>query len=80
VQDKWIFHKKSNAFTMPIKAHKRGIKGSRNNKDEKRKRGISKEQVCVICAMNRAGNIITQLFCKGRMKHADLEGLFRDRI
>gem|GEM_PF-6974173 len=27
--------------------HKCGVKGSRCSKDEKRKRGISKEQVCV---------------------------------
>lgn len=73
-------HKKSTTFTMPRKARKRGIKGSFSSKDEKRKRGISKEQVCVICAMDRTGNLITELICKGRMKHTDLERLFRDRI
>jgi hypothetical protein len=65
---------------MPRKAHKRGVKGSYSSKDEKRKRGISKEQVCVLCAMDRTGNLITELICKGRMKHTDLERLFTGRI
>jgi transposase-like protein len=73
-------HKKSTTFTMPRKSHNRGVKGSFSSKTEKRKRGISKEQVCVLCAMDRTGNLITELICKGRMKHTDLERLFRDRI
>lgn len=73
-------HKKSTTFTMPRKAHKRGVKGSRSNKDEKRKRGISREQVCVLCAMDRTGNLITELICKGGIKHTDLERLFENRI
>jgi ISXO2 transposase-like protein len=73
-------HKKSTTFTMPRKAHKNGVKGSRSSKTEMRKRGISKEQVCVLCAMDRTGNLITELICKGRMKHTDLERLFNDRI
>ncbi len=80
MHDKWLFHKKSTVFTMPRKAHKRGVKGSYSSKDEKRKRGISKEQVCVLCAMDRTGNLITELICKGRMKHTDLERLFDGRI
>lgn len=73
-------HKKSTTFIMPREPHKRGVKGSRSSKDEKRKRGISKEQVCVLCAIDRVGNIITELICKGRMKHTDLERLFTGRI
>ncbi len=73
-------HKKSTHFSLPWKVHKRGIKGSFSSKDEKRKRGISKEQVCVLCAMDRAGNLITELICKVRMKHTDLERLFSGRI
>ncbi|MCM8710094.1 IS1595 family transposase [Clostridium sp. SYSU_GA19001] len=73
-------HKKSTTFAIPRKAHKRGVKGSFSSKTEKRKRGISKEQVCVLCAMNRAGNLITELICKGSMKHTDLERLFGGRI
>lgn len=73
-------HMKSTTFAMPRKAHNRGVKGSYSSKDEKRKRGISKEQVCVLCAMDRTGNLITELICKGRMKHTDLERLFSGRI
>lgn len=65
---------------MPRKSHKRGAKGSLSSKAEKRKRGISNEQVCVLCAMDRAGNLIAELICKGRMKHTDLERLFTGRI
>ena len=42
---------------MPRKARMRGVKGSKSSKTEKRKRGISKEQVCVLCAMDRVGNL-----------------------
>ncbi len=61
---------------MPRNAHKSGVKGSQRNKTEKRKRGISKEQVCILCAIDRVGNVVTELLCKGRMKHTDLERLF----
>lgn len=30
--------------------------------------------------MDRTANLITELICKGRMKHADLERLFSGRI
>ena len=73
-------HRKSTSFTMPRKPRKRGSKGSQNSKGSKRKRGISNEQVCVLCAMDRVGNIMTELLCKGRMKHADIERFFKDRI
>ncbi len=69
-------HKKSSTFTMPRKSHKRGVKGSFSSKTEKKKKGISKEQVCILCTMDRTGNLITELICKGRMKHIDLERLF----
>lgn len=36
--------------------------------------------MCVLCAIDRVGNVVTELLCKGRMKHTDLERLFRDRI
>ncbi|URZ14610.1 hypothetical protein CLFE_006070 [Clostridium felsineum DSM 794] len=34
-----------------------GVKGSRRSKNEKRKIGVSKEQVCVLCAIDRVGKI-----------------------
>jgi transposase-like protein len=73
-------HKKNTTFVMPRKFHKIGVKGSFSSKPEKRKRGISKEQVCVLCAMDRTGNLVTELICKGRMKHTDLERVFSGRI
>lgn len=73
-------HNKNTAFKMPLKSHKRGVKGNFNSKDEKRKIGISKEQDCVLCAIDRTVNLITELICKGRIKDIDLERLFRDRI
>jgi transposase-like protein len=85
-------HKRSKTFTMPRKAHKRGLENSwaskkekekqenEQDKKEKRKRGISSDQVCVLCAKDREGNIVTELLCKGRMRHKDLERLFKDRI
>lgn len=75
-------HSRSSTFAMPRKSRKRGAKGSwssKNNK-EKRKRGISDEQVCVMCAVDRMGNIISEPICKGRMKHSDLERLFDGKI
>jgi transposase-like protein len=71
-------HSKSSNFKMPRKPNKRG--GVRSNKVEKRKRGISNDQVCVLTALDRTGNIIIELICKGRMKHTDLERLFEGRV
>jgi transposase-like protein len=83
-------HKRSKTFTMPRKAHKRGLENSWASKHEKekqeqdtkdkRKRGISSDQVTVMCAMDRMGNIIPELICNGRMRHTDLERLFKGRI
>ncbi len=73
-------HKKSRNFSMPRKPHKRGVKGSKPNKGEKRKRGISSQQVCVLCATDRIGNIMVEPVCKGRLKHTDLERFFNERI
>ncbi|MFT9497819.1 IS1595 family transposase [Anaerosolibacter sp.] len=73
-------HKKSKNFTMPRKSRKRGANGSKSSNGQKRKRGISNEQVCVLCAMDRVGNIMTELICKGRIKHTDIERFFKDRI
>lgn len=73
-------YKKSKTFTMPRNAHKRGTKGSHSSDGEKRKRGISIQQVCVMCAMDGMGNIVAEPIYKGRMKHTDLERLFKDRV
>lgn len=64
-------------FTMPRKAHKRGAKGSHSSDDEKRKRGISNQQVCVMCAMDRMGNIVAEPICKGRINIQTWKGSLR---
>lgn len=65
-------HKKSKTFTMPREPHKRGKKAE--------KRGISKEKVCVACAIDRAGNIIMDLICLGIMTSKQLEGFYGGHI
>ena len=72
-------HKKSKVFKMPRTSRKRGLKG-KNSSTVKRKRGISSELICVVCAKDRVGNIMTELTCKGRMSYTHLEKLFNDRI
>jgi hypothetical protein len=57
---------------MPRKSRKRG--------KQVRKRGIFKEQVCVATAMDRQGNLIIELLCKGRMTHKELGRLYSGRI
>lgn len=44
------------------------------------KRGISKNQVAIMCALDRTGNIILELICNGRMKYKDIERVFKGRI
>ena len=56
---------------MPRKSRKRG--------KEIKKRGISKEQICVATALDRQGNLIIEPLCKGRMTHKELERLCLDR-
>ena len=57
---------------MPRKSRKRG-------KDIK-KRGISKEQICMATALDRQRNLIIEPLCKGRMNHKELERLYRGHI
>lgn len=66
----------SKTFTISRKVHKKGDKGSHNSDGKRDKRGISNQQVCVMCAIGGIGVPI----CKGRMKHTDLERLFKDRM
>jgi hypothetical protein len=65
-------HKKSRHFTMPRAPRKRG--------KEVKTRGLSKEYVCVGCAIDREGNVITEVIGKGRAGYADLKRLLDDRI
>ena len=54
---------------MPRKSRKRG--------KEIKKRGISKEQICVATALDRQGNLIIEPLCKGRMTYKELENLYK---
>lgn len=53
---------------------------SRHRGKEVKKRGISKEQVCVATALDRQGNLIIELLCTGRMTSDELEHLYGNRI
>ena len=58
-------HSKSSNFTMPRESRKRG--------KEINTRGISKEFACVLCGVDRLGNIYTGLICDGRPKYTDID-------
>lgn len=50
-------HKNSKRFTMPRKAHRRG--------KEVHTRGLSHEQVCCLCIVNRKGRSIVKVSNRG---------------
>lgn len=64
-------HKKS-GFIMPRPSRKRG--------KQIKKRGISNEQVCVATAIDRNGNLIMEMVCKGRVSNSDFKRLYDGRI
>lgn len=51
---------------MPRKSRKRG--------KEIKKRGISKEQICVVTVLDRQENLIIEPLCKGRITHKEMDG------
>ena len=65
---------------MPRKPNLRGPKSKKSKDEEPKPRGISRNQVAVMCAIDRTGNIISELICNGRMKYKDVERLFKGRI
>lgn len=65
-------HKNSKTFKMPRKARHRG--------KSIRKRGISKEQVCVPCAVNRTGLSIAQVANLGHITIDELHSIFDSKI
>lgn len=54
---------------MPRESHKRG--------KSIKKRGISKEQICIATALDRQGNLIIEPLCKCRMTYKELENLYK---
>lgn len=65
---------------MPRKPYKRGPKSKPSNQEDKKKRGISKNQVSVMCVTDRLGNVMSELVCNARMRYTDVERLFKNRI
>lgn len=65
-------HRRSHTFVMPRKAHKRG--GSTHI------RGLSCEEVCVPCAVNRNGLSIARAANLGRISTKDLHTVYDGRI
>ena len=65
-------HKHSSTFKMPRTAHKRGKAIST--------RGISKEQVCVPCAIDRTGNSLSKIATLGRVRTKDLHKIYDGKI
>lgn len=57
---------------MPRHSRKRG--------KQVRKMGISKEQVCIATTIDRKGNLIMELACKGRITSNELETLYIEDI
>lgn len=53
---------------------------SRKRGKQIKKRGISNEQVCIATAIDRQGNLIMELLCRGRMTHQELERLYDGRV
>ena len=64
--------KGTKTINMPRESHKRG--------KSIKKRGISKEQICVATALDRQGNLIIEPLCKGRMTYKELENLYKGHI
>lgn len=65
-------HTKSGVFTMPRPARKRG--GS------SKYRGISSEQICVTCAVDRSSKILAQPACRGRVNVKTLESVYKTTL
>ena len=65
-------HKKSVIFKMPRKAHKRG--------KQTHKRGLSREKVCVPCAVTRNGLSLAKITNLGRVSAKDIHHALDKRI
>ena len=65
-------HSKSKTFQMPREPHRRG--------KETHVRGISKEQVCVPCAVNRSGASLAMVSNLGRVAAKNIHAVFDGKI
>ena len=60
---------------MPRNPRKRG-----KGKNDKKKRGISKEQICIETAIDRKGNILMGAVCNGRITTNQIVNFFDNKI
>jgi len=60
---------------MPREPRKRG-----KGKNDKKKRGISKEQICIETAIDRKGNILMGAVCNGRITTNQIINFFDNKI
>ncbi|MGL5243747.1 MAG: IS1595 family transposase [Sarcina sp.] len=74
-------HTENSVFKMPRKGYKRGVKSDPNVPvKEKKKRGLSKDQISVMCAIDRSGNIISEPIGRGKINALAIAKLFEDKI
>ena len=68
-------HSKSTTFEMPRAPRKRG-----KGKKDKKKRGISNDQICIETAIDRKGNILMGAVCNGRITTNDIVEFFDGKL
>ncbi|MBW4864125.1 MAG: IS1595 family transposase [Paeniclostridium sp.] len=68
-------HSKSTTFVMPRQPRKRG-----KGRKDKKKRGISNDQVCIETAIDRKGNIVMGAVCNGRITTNDIVAFFDGKL
>ncbi|MGL4762255.1 MAG: IS1595 family transposase [Sarcina sp.] len=74
-------HTENSIFQMPRKSYKRGVKSDPNvTAKEKKKRGLSKDQITVMVALDRSGNIISEPIGRGKISASAIGRLFKNKI
>ena len=68
-------HSKSTTFKIPREPRKRG-----KGKNDKKKRGISNDQICIETGIDRKGNIVMGAVCNGRITTNDIVRFFDGKI
>ena len=68
-------HSKSTTFKMPREPRKRG-----KGKNDKKKRGISRDQICIETAIDRKGSILMGAVCNGRITTNKIVGFFDGKL
>lgn len=77
------WHTENSEFKMPRKAYHRSVKQDSTKaktKKEKRKRGLSNEQISVMCAIDRSSNLIIEPIARGNVGYDAIFNLFDNRI